>query len=290
MNDSRVYKISGTELFCPDAERRSIWLYYAPACPQVFFTHHNRDPKLYEEEPDTVRSNIYNIYQLHAFKVVEDTVVEVDFTDTTVTPADLEEITSWQLIHRKDATNINDITDVINIEGDELEGNWKVNYISCKYPYIFVSYKNGITEEYKSVIFDKNMTMTIYNPFDFTGKASNVEYIQCDWNDKTGMGVIVKDYNDTYVDTTGAEPVALPKIKELGWTPDTIIKYPAPEVYRYLVARLADKFSALNESNVMGVQKELVEARFAFEAFLDKNKAGWQRITNVNKPTIGDWL
>ena len=79
-------------------------------------------------------------------------------------------------------------------------------------------------------------------------------------------------------------------IKELGWTPDTILDYPCPEMYRYLVARLADKFSALNESNVMGVQKELVEAKYAFEAYLDKNKSAWQRINNVNPATIADYL
>ena len=46
MTSSGVYKISGNDLYCPDAERKSVWLYYVPACPQVFFTHHNRDPKL----------------------------------------------------------------------------------------------------------------------------------------------------------------------------------------------------------------------------------------------------
>ena len=53
---------------------------------------------------------------------------------------------------------------------------------------------------------------------------------------------------------------------------------------------LADKFSALNESSVMGVQMELNEARYAFEAFLDRDKAAWKRIENVNRPTIGDWI
>ena len=61
-------------------------------------------------------------------------------------------------------------------------------------------------------------------------------------------------------------------------------------MYRYLVARLADKFSALNESNIMGVQKELVEAKFAFEAFLDKDKSAWKRIENVNPANLTDWI
>jgi hypothetical protein len=98
------------------------------------------------------------------------------------------------------------------------------------------------------------------------------------WNDKTGMGVVIKDYND------GA------KIKELGWTPDTMLIYPAPEMYRLLVARLADKFSALNESSVMGVQKELIEATYSFDNFIKKDKSAWQRIDNVNGPTVADLL
>ena len=77
---------------------------------------------------------------------------------------------------------------------------------------------------------------------------------------------------------------------ELGWTPDTKLVYPAPEVYRYLVARLAEKFSALNESNIMGVQSELADARFAFQAFLKKDKSAWERMRNVNPATVTDWL
>ena len=97
------------------------------------------------------------------------------------------------------------------------------------------------------------------------------------------MGVTILDYNDT--DNNGQ-----PKAKQLGWTPDTRLDYPAPEMYRYLVARLADKFSALNESNVMGVQKELVEAHYAFEAFIAKDKSAFKRINNANPASIGDWL
>ena len=92
-----------------------------------------------------------------------------------------------------------------------------------------------------------------------------------------------KNYNDLKEDGT-------PVIKELGWTPDTVLKYPIPEMYRYLVARLAEKFSALNESNVLGVQKELTEAKYAFEAYFEKNKSAWKRINNVNPATITDWL
>jgi hypothetical protein len=80
------------------------------------------------------------------------------------------------------------------------------------------------------------------------------------------------------------------QIKELGWTPDSMLIYPAPEAYRLLVATLADKLSALNESNVMGVSKELVEAKYAFMNFLKRDKSSWVRINNVTGPTIGDML
>ena len=92
------------------------------------------------------------------------------------------------------------------------------------------------------------------------------------------MGVVIKDHNDQ------------DRFKELGWTPDTLLIYPAQEMYRYLVALLADKLAALNESNIMGVSKELAEAKFSFEAFLAKDKSAWVRLTNVNGPTLTDLL
>ena len=103
------------------------------------------------------------------------------------------------------------------------------------------------------------------------------------------MGVCVQDYNDI-IDDEDNNSNGMPRVKELGWTPDTKLIYPDPVVYRYLVARLADKFAALNESSIMAVQKELVEAEYAFDAFLNKNKGGFTRITNVNPVTVGDLL
>ena len=181
--------------------------------------------------------------------------------------------------------NTEDITEMLTaapMEDDE-DGKWNICYISCDYPYIFVTYEHSITKEHLSGFFDSDKQFNIYNPFAFTGRNSNVEYVKCNWNDKTGMSVCIKDWNDLDTDDT-------PKVKELGWTPDTLLDYPIPEMYRYLVARLADKFSALNESNIMGVQRELAEAKFAFEAFLDRDKSAWKRIENVNPPNIGDYL
>ena len=117
-----------------------------------------------------------------------------------------------------------------------------------------------------------------------------------DDGDVVNINGTLKRYTVTggWVDVNNIDHVAQkeekPRIKELGWTPDTKLVYPAPEVYRYLVARLAEKFSALNESNIMGVQSELADARFAFQAFLKKDKSAWERMRNVNPATVTDWL
>lgn len=283
-----TYHISGTDLYCPDATRRNVWLYYVPACPQVFFTHHNRDPKLYENTidaeqqviwgHDTVKNNQFNIFVLEGY--IEDTKYNITETNEDT----LKQIDKWVMTH-KVTDEEDDITEMLKASPleDPDDGNWDICYISCDFPYIFVTYEHSITHEHISGFFDSDKQFNVYNPFAFTGRNSNVEYIDCHWNDKTGMSVYIKDWNDL-------DENNLPRIKELGWTPDTLLDYPIPEMYRYLVARLADKFSALNESNIMGVQKELVEARYAFEAFLDRDKSSWKRITNVNPANIADYL
>jgi hypothetical protein len=250
-----TYHISGFDLYCPDAERRHVWLNYIPIQPMIFFTMHNRDPKLYETF-DKVQNLIYNMYEL---------IIGTIPGGKTYT-----------MRHRNLTTGIEiDITDII------IKEDWDITYISCDYPYTFISYKHKITGDFHSGFFKDiigNSEWIDYNPFAFTGRDSNVEYYKTNWNDKTGMGVVVKDYNDSE------------RFKELGWTPDTMLAYPSPEVYRLLVAMLADKFAALNESNVMGVQKELVEAQYAFNMFLKKDKSSWVRIDNINSPTISDLL
>lgn len=368
---SETYHISGIDLYCPDAKRRTVWLEYCPQPAQIFFTHHNRDPKIYPDGHDTERKNLFNLWQL----IGEN---NLNVADPKVTQAEIAASKSWVLRHRNTAAGIpdNNITDYI-IRRPDQDGTWELKYITCDYPYIFCSYQHNVTGEWHSGFFDKNLEWTDYNPFEWTGKNDNVEYICCRYNDKTGMGVIVRDWNDietyllntehlpelagsvifvenyfeyrasddtvlkmtqgywfnryatdynyekvpdvsalpldpdlgdvvrlggilkrytggNWVDVDNVKNVAQeetkPTVKELGWTPDTKLVYPAPEVYRYLVARLAEKFSALNESNIMGVQSELADARFAFQAFLKKDKSAWERIRNVNPATRSDWL
>lgn len=373
LTSAYTYRISGTDLYCPDAEHMPVWLEYCPQPQQIFFTHHNRDPKLYPDGHDTHRKSIYNLWKLLGAN-------DLDVADETITKDDIAKSDKWILRHRNANANIedNDITEYVLREEDE-NGKWELKYISCDYPYIFCSYQHNITDEWKSGFFNKQMEWTDYNPFEWVGRNDNIEYIDCAYNDKTGLGVIVRDWNDietvllnterlpemvnsvifvenffeykatdktvhkmtqgywynryatdfnyekvedvkdfpddpdngdvvrkdnvlyrfdTVNDTWNevnnviniAQEEIRPRVKELGWTPDTRLVYPAPEVYRYLVARLAEKFSALNESNVMGVQSELADSKFAFQAFLKKDKSAWERIRNVNPPTITDWL
>lgn len=372
---SLTYRISGTDLWCPDATRRTVFLEYCPQPMQIFFTHHNRDPKLYPDGHDTVRNRVYSMWEL--FGEIGEDIIDISLPE--VTQEQIQSVTRWYLRHRNPLnTELNDITEFLLREADE-NGRWGLRYISCEYPYIFCSYRHNITGEWKSGFFDKKLDWTDYNPFAWTGRNDNVEYLKCTWNDKTGLGVIVRDWNDfdtrllntekmpdvagsvifvenyfEYKATDGtvlkltqgywynryntdfnyeqvpaveafpdnadhndvvlldgklyrfdtdndtwnivaaakhvAQVETKPRVKELGWTPDTKLVYPAPEVYRYLVARLAEKFSALNESNIMGVQSELADARFAFTAFLEKDKSAWKRMRNVNPAGLGDWL
>lgn len=295
MCSSGTYMISGTDLYVPDADRKIVWLEYVPQPQQIFFTHHNRDPKIIPVayiESDGVKQlrnefkpnyeTLYNLYQLRGYDADDHEVTDWD-------KAKFKTIKTWKLVHRANPADYEDITDSVVKECDIDNGEWYVTFISCKYPYIFISYEHSITGEHYSGFLTKDMEWTEYNPFAYTGLNSNVEYIKVGWNDKSGMGVTVQDYNDIIYDEDDNSN-GMPRVKEIGWTPDTKLTYPDPVVYRYLVARLADKLSALNESNVMGVQKELLEAEYAFEAFVNKNKAGFTRIQNVNPITAGDLL
>lgn len=254
---SGTYHLSGNDLYCPSVEHMKVWLEFIPVQPQIFFTHHNRDPKIYPFDTKEIRNNDYRLY----------TLTEISG--------------KYFMKHKNASLGIEvDVTDTLKRE------DYKLTFITCDYPYVFASYKHEFIDEYISGFFPDILNreeFVNYNPFDFTGRKSNIEYVRCKYNDKTGMGVLIRDYDDFDENNK-------PRIKELGWTPDTLLVYPCPEMYRLLVARLADKLSAINESNPMGVAKELTEATYAFNAFCDKNKSAWGRIRNVTGPTITDWL
>jgi len=283
MNDLRsrnTYHISGFDLFCPDAMSRIVWLNYVPMAPMLFFPINNRDPKLYEKDSDVVveELNDYGMYKL----------IRTRFGNRFADRA--EEYDSLVLQYRNTLVGVPDfdVLRVINdLDNDPHNDDWKINYINCDFPYIFITLENRFTAKRKSGFFKDIINFrdfVEYNPFSYTGRDNNVEYLKTKWNDKTGLGVIIRDWNDY------DEREKRYRIKELGWTPDTKLIYPCPEMYRYLVARLADKFAAFNESSAMGVAKELTEAQYAFEAFCARDKSAWNRIDNVNGPYINDWL
>ena len=293
MRSQSTYHISGFDLYCPDATRRTVWLNFVPIAPMLFFTRNNRDPKLYEEKDEPKDTEGKTLWPVTGSKTYSD-----DYNLHHLI-REIEGIPGLWLQHKNIGLNDrhlkNQKTGDIYYNRFQFDlyqairrnDDFEIVYVTCDFPYIFVTYKHKYTEKYMSGFYRDiihDVEFNEYNPFEFTGRDSNVEYLQCKWNDKTGLGVIVRDWND--FDTKENRH----RIKELGWTPDTVLSYPCPEMYRYLVARLADKFSAFNESEVMGVSKELVEARYAFEAFCARDKSAWGRIDNVNGPTIGDWL
>lgn len=301
---SGSYMISGNDLYVPDADRKTVWLEYVPQPQQIFFTHHNRDPKIIpfaytksegvsslKDEFKPKYETLYNLYKLHGYTIVKnDNGEDVEEEVLDWDREKLKTIKVWKLVHRANPAYSEDITENVTKECDIDNGEWQVVFISCKYPYIFISYEHSITGEHYSGFLTKDMEWTEYNPFAYIGLNSNVEYIKVGWNDKTGMGVTVQDYNDIIDENDDENGNGMPRVKEMGWTPDTKLIYPDTVVYRYLVARLADKLAALNESNVMGVQRELTDAEYNFEAFINKNKAGFTRIQNVNPITVGDLL
>jgi hypothetical protein len=290
-----TYHISGFDLYCPDAERRQIWLNYVPQQPQIFFTMNNRDPKLYldkdnlpEKAQITANGLLYNMWLIR----FETAPIGESFVQVTA-PGAVGNM-KVKMVYRNATAGIDniDITEYFMKAYNDPDmqhgiiSDWTIETFICDYPYVFVTYKNKYTSECYSGFYKKlpnDSEFIEFNPFEYTGRNSNVEYIQAKWNDKTGLGVIVKDWNDIDEDNE-------PRIKELGWTPDTLLVYPGPEMYRLLVARLADKFAAMNESEMIAIQKELAEAEFAFKNFLGKNKSSWSRIDNVNGPSIMDWL
>lgn len=244
---SGLYRISGLDLFCPDAERRKVFLNYIPEPPFISYTMHNREPRILEEAEYTPGSDRYGTFRLKDKYVL-------------------------QSMYDKDI--VIDISDYINRDNKNV-----VSFI-MDFPYIFVSYQDTVTNDYSSYIL-KDMTTTPsvirYNPFDYQGRPSRVRYLRAKWNDYTGMGVVIKDQDDD-------------KIKELGWTPDTLMNYPSPIIRNYLVAMMAKKFADLNGASIIAVDNEVADAAAQLSNWLDRNKSAWVRPTRTTGWSLGDWL
>jgi len=251
-----TFHISGNDLFCKDALSRTIWLSYVPEPPFVTFTKNNRDPRLlgpdYTIPPQSFEQRYGNY--------------TVFINDT---------LDSFIFQNKIDTSIVNDLSYLFN------KDNYTIVFWKADNPYVFITYQEVHTGDYSSYIFKNvlgNMEVQRYNPFDYQGRPSNVKYCDVKFNDYTGMRAIVSDYDDDG------------KIKELGWTPDTLLTYPNRIMYNYLVAMLAKRFATLNNSTIMGVEEKLAAARYEMSAFLKKDKSGWGRIDNVTRPGIGDFL
>ncbi|GMO30703.1 MAG: hypothetical protein Pg6A_20070 [Termitinemataceae bacterium] len=261
LNSYGTYHISGNDLYCPDAERiDSVWLNYTPEPPLLTFTKNNRDPRILKEPPPVLPMfpQNYHVWQL-------------DFVDNR-----------YVMKHRSGSGETQDVTDIIQPDTDN---PYSVTFIRCDYPYVFVTYRDNVTEEYESVILKdiiSSPTRRVYNPFDYMGRRSNVAFLDCRWNDYTGMGVTIMDYDDI----RGGQPT----IKELGWTPDTLMTYPSRIMYNYVVATLAKRFADINGATIMAVESAVVTARYQINNFLSKDKSSWKRIDNVIGPVWADYL
>lgn len=252
-NAYKTYSISGDSLLCPDAVRRTVWCTYVPQPPILFFTKNNRDPRIVEAQVKE-QSNVYGMWLLQ-----------------------VQSGNRYVLRYRKSNTMPDlDITESILFLGED----WTVEYLNCDFPYAFISYKNTISGEYVSYIFrdlSTNITKSEYNPYAYTGRESNVEYYKTWWNDSTGLGAIFLDHRDN-------------KLKEMGYTPDTELDYPVPEMYRLLVCKLARKFAEYNESELMLVSSELADAEFAFDTYLCRDQSSFSRIDLMNTGALADYL
>ena len=273
LNSPNTYYISGMDLWCPDATRRTVWCEYVPEPPLLTFTKNNRDPKLIPAGtiglPAIEEQQRYGLYRIDLALdvdpsgVVETNAITVTATHLTYTnmdPIDLTALFAWE--------------------------NHNIVYFKCDFPYVFVSYVDTITNDYSCFIYKdliQGVSKTEFNPFDYLGRPTSLRYLTSKYNDYTGMGCLVRDYLDL-------TPEGGPIDKELGWTPDTIVTYPSPIVRTYIVARLAQRIADRNSSNIMEIERVLADASRSLGSFLKRNQGSFSRIDNVTGMTISDFL
>jgi hypothetical protein len=273
MNDltaAGTFHISGRDLYVPDAEFRTIWCEYVPEPPFITFTKNNRDPKILTSRPKS------NAYILDGIRKVEGDTrygsYELSGNGTAESPL--------IMTNKYDTSITIDVTVLFEREFQQLQT------LILAYPYVFVSYKDTATGDWSSYIM-KNVlddaSSIRFNPFDYQGPPSRVRYVTVKWNDYTGMGAVIEDQND--LDSND-----IPKIKELGFTPDTIMWYPSPIMRNYMVAHLAKKFADINSASIMAVDSEVASADYSLNNFLQIDKSGIFRFDKTVGPTLGDLL
>ena len=258
MRSSGTFHVSGRQIYCWDATHRPVWVEYVPEPPFLTFTRNNRDPMILEEAPAIpIYNGRFGHWQIQDDPMNEANTV-IDFT------------------HR--ATQ-----EIIQVDSLIRMPDWRIVSFIPDHPYLFVTYQHTAMEElHESFVINglplNQSDSSRFNPFDFTGRRSNVRFLTARYNDYTGLGVNIIDYNDH------------DRIKEVGFTPDTLIIYPSRIVYNYMVAAMAQRYAALNNSNVMAVEIALQQARDEMEDWTRVSKSAWMRANNVTGPTVSDML
>lgn len=305
LNSPFTYRISGRDLYCWDADLRNVWLEYLPEPPMVFFTKNNRDPRIVTSQfeqfkmaytslvhVDVEETRYYGRYKYSLTSVTMQPTFTTEWLlngQPTTSPIDVlnpppgYSLKTWKPPKMYDSQitleNRKDKSEIITVMLTE-DTNEKVVSIILDFPYCFVTMQDETTGEYTSWIYENLLstpTRHKYNPFDYQGRPSNIQYYAARYNDYTGMGVLIFDG-------------ATKEVKELGWTPDTLMIYPTRVMYNYMVATMAQRFAALNGSQIMAVELALVQANNEMMKFLKKNQSTWSKMNNVTGPTWADFL
>ncbi len=294
--DRRTYHISGFDLFCPDVERYpglNIWVNYTPQAPELLFPIHNREPRILK--PDWSSPSPYAPFadSGYAYSAAWDTMRYGDANYISCSNSTTKKAYIRKYPKTSEPNNI--VADISKLIFPDNPFPYTIDYFKTVYPYVFITYRNTIdvanVQSYYSIIYKdmlNNPTWTDYNAFDFIGKPTNCMFLATDFNHVTGMGVTVADFGDQE-DVNG---FMRPRIKELGFCPDTLVVFPDELVSRYLTAVLAERFVAKNNATdtQRAVADELAAATYAFNNFIGKDKSSWQRIEIVARNGITAWV
>jgi len=269
MNSPRTFHISGNDVYCWDTDLTWVWCEYMPEPPFITFTKNNRDPKIFREAPQAeYTQRNYGMFRLWGAYNGATAMTSAEVI------ARLNDLAVPITFMNRSTLEVIDRTVAFRREGFEI-----VAFI-LDHPWCFITFRNIITDEHESFVTQgviEDIEHTRYNPFDYQGRGSNVQYLTAKYNDYTGMGVVILDYSDG-------------QCKELGWTPDTLMRYPSRIMYNYMVATLAQRFAALNGSTIMAVEIALAQAQDEMGLWLKKNKSAWMRADNVTGPMLMDFL
>jgi len=281
LNAPRTFHVSGNDIYCWDADLRTVWLEYIPEPPFITFTKNNRDPKILKADDDKAKKPYYEqrnygMYRLWGREAVEKVGSSSSISEDIVARLNDDQY-DIEFVHRMD----NEAEPIVR--NDLRRDGYEIVAFILDQPWLFITYQridDSDIVHYESFLTQwvlSNGPMLPYNPFDFQGRGSNVKFIQAEYNDYTGMGVTIEDQADG-------------NFKVLGFTPDTLMTYPSRIMYNYMVASMAQRFAALNGATIMAVEIALVQAQDEMGLWMKKNKSAWMRANNVTGPQLSDFL